>query len=281
MTANGLGALAGDDARLGRVYTVVGVFGLVAAAVIGVVGAAVIVAVTNSMDRSLTVTAGAVDAADETVVLAAETVDIVSESFDTLVPSADLAAGSFEDAAGVIGDTSAVVTSEVPAALDAVLDAMPAIERVAGIVDSTLRALSLIGVDYDPAVPFDDAVAEVAAAIAPLPEQLRAQQQPLAQLAADFEEFGAASSSIADDLANLQGQLDEASRLLTEYAAAAEDASLVVDDIQSNLQWQRWLMVIAVAVGALAFASLQVVPLTLGRRLQRGAGGGNGEPIER
>jgi methyl-accepting chemotaxis protein len=281
MTASGLNGLAGDDARLGRVFTGVGVFGLIAALAIGVVGTAVILAVTHSMDRSLTVTAGAVEAADDTVVLAAETVDIVSEAFDTLVPSAGLAAGSFEDAAGVISDTSAVVTEEVPAALDAVLDAMPAIERVAGIVDSTLRALSLIGVDYDPAVPFDDAVAEVAAAIAPLPEQLRAQAVSLSQLAADFEEFGAASASIADDLANLQGQLDEASRLLTEYAAAAADASLVVDDIQSNLQWQRWLMVVAVVIGALAFASLQVVPLTLGRRLQRGAGGGTGMPVER
>lgn len=281
MASGGLDALADDDARLGRLYTGVGVFGTITAVVVGVIGVAVVLAVTNSMNRSLTVTSDAVAAADETVVLAAETVDIVAESFDTLVPAAGLAAGSFEDAAGVIADTSAVVTDEVPDALDAVLDAMPAIERVAGIVDSTLQALSLIGVDYDPAVPFDDAVAEVAAAIVPLPEQLRAQAEPLDQLAADFEEFGASSAAIADDLADLQGQLDEAARLLTEYADAAEDASLVVADIQSNLQWQRWLMVIAVVLGALAFASLQIVPLTLGRRLQRGAGAGSGAAVQR
>lgn len=272
MTAGGFDALARDDVRLGRLFTGIGVFGLIAALVVGVGGVVLVLAVTNSMDRSLTVTADAVAAADDTVALAADTVDIVAESFDTLVPSAELAAGSFEDAAAVIADTSDVVTVEVPAALDAVLEAMPAIESVAGIVDTTLNALSLIGVDYNPAVPFDDAVAEVAAAIAPLPAQLRAQEEPLGQLAADFDEFGAASAAISDDLADLQAQLDEASRLLTDYAGAASDASLVVSDIQSNLVWQRWLMVIAVVVAALAYASLQVVPLATGRRLQRSGG---------
>jgi methyl-accepting chemotaxis protein len=268
MSGRGIDGVAADDARLGRVYTGIAVFGLIAAVTMGIVGVVVVQAVTNSMERSLAVTAAAVSAADDTVGLAADTVDIVSASFDTLVPSAALAASSFADAAGVIGDTSAVVTGEVPDALDAVLDAMPAIERVAGIVDTTLRALSFVGVDYEPAVPFDDAVAEIGAAIAPLPDQLRAQGEPLARLAADFEEFGTASADISDDLAALQDQLDEASRLLTEYASAAEDASAVVADVQSNLAWQRWLMAAAVVIAAAAFASLQFVPLTLGRRLR-------------
>ena len=253
-------------------FTGVGVFGLIAALILGTIGVAVVWAVTDSMDRSLTVTANAVTAANDTVVLAAETVAIVSESFDTLVPAAGLAAGSFDDASTVITDTSTVVTVDVPDALDAVLDAMPAIESVASIVDGTLRALSLIGVDYDPAVPFDRAVAEVADAIRPLPPQLRAQAEPLDRLAADFGEFGAASAAISEDLAALQVRLDEASRLLTEYAATAADASFVVADIQANLAWQRWLMVLALIVAAVGFALLQVVPLSLGRRLTAGAG---------
>ena len=76
---------------------------------------------------------------------------------------------------------------------------------------------------------------------------------------------------MSDDLAELQAQLDEASRLLTEYAATAADASLVVADIQDNLRWQRWLMVVALLMVAAGFALLQLVPLTLGRRLAAGA----------
>lgn len=267
MNPRWLDDLAADDARLGRTFTRIGTLGLIAALAAGTIGVVVVWSVMDSMDRSLTVTAEAVAAADETVKVAAETVAIVSDSFDTLVPAADLAAGSFGDAAGVVADSSQVVTVDVPEALESVVDAMPAIERVAGIVDTTLGALAFFGADYEPDVPFDQAVSEVAAAIEPLPVLLRAQADPLDQLAADFEEFGAASAVMAEDLAALQTQLDEASLLLTEYAATAADASVVVADIQDNLSWQRWLMVIGVVVLALAFASFQVVPLTLGRRL--------------
>ena len=260
--------LAADDARLGRAFQRIGVIGLITALLAATIGTAVVWSVVNSMERSLTVTANAVAAADDTVQLAAETVAIVSDSFDTLVPAAELAAGSFESAASVIGDSSQVVTVDVPDALDSVVDAMPAIESVAGIIDTTLGALAFFGADYEPEVPFDQAVAEVADAIAPLPAQLRAQSAPLARLARDFEEFGSATAAMAEDLASVEAQLDEASLLLTEYAAAAEDASQVVADIQDNLAWQRWLMVIGVIVLSLAFAALQIVPLSLGIRLK-------------
>lgn len=268
--------LAADDTRLGRTFTRIGIFGLIAALVAGTIGTAVVWSVVNSMDRSLTVTANAVAAADDTVRLAAETVTIVSESFDTLVPAANLAAGSFEDAGAVIADSSQVVTVDVPDALDSVLDAMPAIESVAGIIDTTLGALAFFGADYEPDVPFDQAVAEVAEAIKPLPALLRAQADPLDRLATDFEEFGTASAAMARDLTAVQTQFDEASLLLTAYATTATDASLVVADIKSNLSWQRWLMVGGVLVLSFSFATLQIVPLTLGKRLS--TDGGTAEP---
>ena len=275
MNPRWLNDLAADDVRLGRAFQRIGVFGLIAALLAGTIGTAVVWSVANSMESSLSVTADAVAAADDTVQLAAETVAIVAESFDTLVPAAELAAGSFEDASSVIVDTSRVVTVDVPDALGSVLDALPAIESVAGIIDTTLGALAFFGADYEPDVPFDQAVAEVADALEPLPPLLRAQAEPLDQLARDFDEFGAASAAMAQDLAAVQAQLDEASVLLTEYSATAEGASQVVVDIQSNLVWQRWLIVIGVIVLSLAFASLQIVPLTLGERLAAGPSHGS------
>ena len=263
-------ALAEDDDRLARVFTILGVGGLIAAVVAGVLGIAVVLTAASSMDRSLVVTADAVTAADETVALAADTVGIVSESFDTLVPSADIAATAFEDAGAVIAGTTQVVTADVPDALDAVLDAMPAIESAASVVDGALRVLSFVGVDYDPEVPFGEAVAELEMALAPLPAQLRAQSEPLNALAVDFEAFGVATAEFVDDLGALQVQLDEAARLLDEYSSTAEEATLVVADIQSDLKWQRWLMVIVVLLVAVGFAAIQIVPLALAERLKTG-----------
>ena len=265
---SGFSALAEDDSRLARLFTLLGVGGLIAAVLAGALGIAVVLTAANSMDRSLDVTADAVIAADETVALAADTIGIVSESFDTLVPSADLAADAFGDAATVIAETTTVVTVDVPDALDAVLDAMPAIESAATVVDGALRVLSFVGVDYDPEVPFGEAVAELETALADLPDQLRAQAEPLDALAEDFDEFGEATAEIADDLVALQLQLDEAERLLATYSSTAEEATAVVADIQSDLKWQRWLMVAVVLLVALGFGAIQVVPLALAERLK-------------
>jgi methyl-accepting chemotaxis protein len=261
-----LSALAGDDQRLGRLFTNLGVGGLVASLVAGVLGLVVVVALTSSADQSLAVTVEAVETADETVALAADTLGIVSESFDTLVPSAELAAATFNDAATVIADTTVVVTVDVPDALDAVVDAMPAIETTAEIIDNALRVLSFVGVDYDPEVPFGEAVAELTDAIDDLPDELRAQAVPLASLAADFEEFGVATVEIADDLAELQSQMEEAELLLDSYAATAGEATEVVTAIRDDLGWQRWLMVLVVVLVTGAFAATQAVPILLGRR---------------
>ena len=267
---SGFSALAEDDSRLARLFTTLGVGGLIAAVVAGVLGIAVVLTAANSMERSLEVTASAVNAADETVALAADTIGIVSDSFDTLVPSANLAAVAFFDAATVIAETTVVVTVDVPDALDAVLDAMPAIESAATVVDGALRVLSFVGVDYDPEVPFGAAVAELETALAELPAQLRAQAEPLDALADDFDEFGEATAEISDDLVALQLQLDEAERLLASYSSTAEEATAVVADIQSDLKWQRWLMAVVVLLVALGFGAIQVVPLALAERLRAG-----------
>jgi len=265
---SGLAQLAADDRRLGRLLWVLGIGGLVASLIAGILGVVIVVTLARSADQSLAVTVDAVETADETVALAADTLGIVSESFDTLVPSADLGAAAFENAATVIADTTVVVTVDVPDALDAVVDAMPAIETAAEIIDNALRVLSFVGVDYNPEVPFDEAVAELETAISDLPEQLRAQAEPLASLSSDFEGFGVATAGITDDLTNLQAQLDEAERLLDSYASAAGEATDVVAAIRDDLRWQRWLMVMVVVVVTGAVAALQAVPILLGRRLQ-------------
>jgi hypothetical protein len=268
---NAFSGVAEDDSRLARLFVILGIGGLIAALLAAVLGIGIVLTVSNSMDRSLAVTGDAVTAADETVALAADTIGIVNESFNTLVPSAAVAATAFDDAATVIADTNAVVTVDVPDALDAVLAAMPAIESAAALIDGALRVLSFVGVDYNPEVPFEEAVAELEAAIAPLPEQLRSQAAPLDALAEDFDDFGTATAEISEDLVALQLQLDEAERLLGTYASTAAEATAVVADIRSDLQWQRWLMVGVVLLVALGFAAMQIVPLSLAQRLRSGA----------
>ena len=66
-----------------------------------------------------------------------------------------------------------------------------------------------------------------------------AQTQAAATDKAAQQQLAEAKTKVAD----LQKQLDEAELLLDAYAATAGEATVIVNEIRDDLQWQRWLMV--------------------------------------
>ena len=262
-------AFVADDQRLGRVFIAIGVFGLAIALLIGTVGVAVVIRLSGSMERSLDAAANALESVDGTVELAATTIGTLSGSLDTVVAVTDRAEEAFGAAAGVVDQSGTVVTTDVPDGLDAVLAALPAIERVAAVVDGTLRALSFVGIGYDPETPFDEAVADLELALGDLPGRLRAQEQPLADLADVFRGFGTSSVLIARDLEMVQTQVDAALLVLDEFESTTAEASMLIANIQDDLVMLRVLLLAAVVLLAAVLAALQIVPLAFGYRLTR------------
>jgi hypothetical protein len=258
-----------DDRRLGRLFIAVGVFGLIVAVLVGFGGTVAVVKMTGSLQRSLATTASALEAVDGTVELAVSTLATMSGSLDTVAAVAEEAQEGLYGAAGIVDETGRLLTGDVPASLDAVLVALPAIERVAEVVDRTLRALSFLGVGYDPEAPFDEAVADLGAALDDLPDRLRAEEEPLADLVGVFRGFGDSSVRIAADLQTVRAQLDDATVLLDDWKATSAEAAAAVAGIRDALAAQRALLVGAVVVFAFLIAALQVVPLALGYRMVR------------
>lgn len=266
---NPVAAFVADDQRLGRVFLAIGVFGLAIAVLIGTVGVVVVIRLSGSMERSLAAATSALDSVDGTVELAATTIGTMSGSLDTVVAVTDRAEEALDAAAGIVDESGSVVTTDVSDGLDAVLAALPAIERVAAVVDGTLRALSFVGVGYDPETPFDEAVADLETALGDLPGRLRAQEQPLADLADVFRGFGTSSVLIARDLEMVQTQVDDALLLLDEFESTTAEAGVLVSKIQDDLVMLRLLLLGAVVLLAAVLAALQVVPLAFGYRLTR------------
>ena len=266
---NPVASFVADDLRLGRAFIAIGVFGLAIALLIGTVGVVVVIRLSGSMERSLAAATSALESVDGTVELAATTIGTMSGSLDTVVAVTDRAEEALHDAAGIVDESGTVVTTDVPDGLDAVLAALPAIERVAAVVDGTLRALSFVGVGYDPETPFDEAVADLETALGDLPGRLRAQEQPLADLAEVFRGFGTSSVLIARDLEMVQSQVDDALLLLDEFASTTGEAAVLIANIQDDLAMLRVLLLGAVVLLAAVLAALQVVPLALGYRLTR------------
>ena len=126
---------------------------------------------------------------------AVEVIDGVLEDTAAALESmeATLAGGEqgMEDAAALTASLGTLLTEEVPTALDGVLASMPALVDTARVIDRTMRALSLVGVDYDPEVPLDQSLTGIEQTLEPLPEQLRAQQEALEGLSASMSTMAA------------------------------------------------------------------------------------------
>ncbi len=147
--------------RLATVLITLGWVGAVAT----IVGVVLGWRLTDSLIKSVEETAALVDTSLETV---DESTKLLSDALADVGPGLESAetvlAGAAETVTGmqaIASDTADVMTTTLPDSVTAVLDALPGLISTAAVLDRTLSALSVVGVDYDPEVPLDEALTEL------------------------------------------------------------------------------------------------------------------------
>jgi ABC-type transporter Mla subunit MlaD len=248
-------------------WLVAGVAGAILAVLGGWLGFVLIGNLAAGLDASLaaagTVLATTTEAVDVIDGVLDDTAAALSSMEDTLQGGQE----GMEEAAALAAGLGTLVTEEVPEALDGVLASMPALVDTARVIDRTMRALSLVGVDYDPEVPLDQSISGIEQTLEPLPEQLRAQQAALEGLSASMAAMAASLGDLSTQVAALGDGLSDASGLIDEYRASVGDVSAVVESARSSLatqlRWARALLVLlcltaAVSLTAPAFWGWQV-----------------------
>jgi methyl-accepting chemotaxis protein len=244
---------------LGAVWLGAGITGAVVALLSGVLGWALIGNLAAGLDASLAA-AGTVLA---TTTEAVEVIDGVLEDTAAALESmeATLAGGEegMQEAAALTASLGTLLTEEVPTALEGVLASMPALVDTARVIDRTMRALSLVGVDYDPEVPLDQSLTGIEQTLEPLPEQLRAQQEALEGLSASMSTMAASLGDLSSQVSDLGDGLSEASGLIDEYRASVGEVSEVVEAARSSLatqlQWARALLVLLCVTAAVSLTA--------------------------
>lgn len=257
---------------LARLWWIGGVVGVVVSLIGGLLGWVLIGSAQSAVLDSLEVTADVVD-------LAAETVVVVDAAFDDVVAALDTTEQALEEAAtalsglGVVTqEVSVLLGAEIPEQIESVLVAFPPLVDTARVVDRTMRALSLVGVEYDPEEPLDDALQDIADSLEPLPERLRGQRGGLSDAADEIVVLSLSLEALAEDVSSLTARLDDTALLVAGYEQAAQRAALTLDDLRSDLVLQGVLARLAVAILALAVGVACTVPVWLGRQAVRADG---------
>ena len=147
-----------------------------------------------------------------------DVIDNVGLSFGTVERSLIDAGLSLDDSQPMIDKSSTIITQDVPKALDDVQDAMPGVIEAAAMVDQSLTFLSTfqlsipnpfgadwefdLGLEYDPAIPLEDAIVVMSANLEGLPDQMRAVET-------DLGTVGFNMSVISDDLIDIAYNMDQ------------------------------------------------------------------------
>jgi hypothetical protein len=225
----------------------------------------------NSVSRGLGASVGmsesAVLAVEETLSLIESVSTEVDEGLDTAADSIVGAGEGVGTAAGRLEELADFLDGELRANIEAIHGSMPAAIQAAGAIDATLRALSLLGVDYDPEEPFDVSLRAVEVALADLPAQLGAQAEAIRALVPVSRQFAADAATMAGSFSSLALELSASQELTDSYRETLDQAQAIVDQTGSSLTANIWLIRLTIVMMALTGAGLAIGMIVLGRGL--------------
>lgn len=243
-------------------------------AVIGLVAGWVMLgAVGSSVDDTVAVTRRALVAVgDTTEVVDGVFGDVARSLRDVQITLSDTSL-TLTRASVVTGRLGDVITEDIPASVDAVRAALPALADTARVVDTTMRGLAFFGVSYDPEVPLHVTIATIDEELERIPALLGAQQETLEAVAGDLGAFSSSTLEIGEQLASIRGRLAEASVVLSGYREIVTDSVVLLDDVESSAGAAVGVLrVVALLVG-LGVAVTQTLPIAAGWVVLRATNG--------
>lgn len=252
-----------------RIWYWGGVIGFIAAGLTIIVGGQLLTGLGQSTSRTLTLLATTLETTVDSTTTVLDTLALAEEGMTQTEAALDSAGTGLTEMSAVMSETSALLGTEIPNTLDAITGSFPAMIDTARVIDRTMRALAVLGVDYEPAVPLDESLEEISAQMVPLSANLRAQSAPLATAATEIEAVGGDVDLVATSVRSITEQLTGSQELVVEYRQAATEASTLVTEVAANFDRQIALariLLIALSVAVLVAMS---VPVVLGRQALR------------
>jgi len=189
-----------------------------------------------------------------TVDISVETTGTVSEALSDLERLVDLVASSSETTAVFVGDAADVTANRIPESLEAIERAMPGLIDAGGVIDDSLSAFALFGVDYQPEVAFDDALRDVHSSLDGLSEDVAAQGATLNLLVPEMREVSATASDLSGRIRDAQDQLETARALLGDYEQILRETEIAVGTAYEPLRYSPLARALFIAIGLVGIA---------------------------
>jgi hypothetical protein len=266
---------------LGGVIVVVGLFGLgggLYAAVALQQGARELERdVVSGMDFGLE----GLEVVSDTLQVLIQTVDATALMVDAAVASSENTQATLEALQPAVQELGDMAGTDLPASIQAVQGAMPALEQAGLTIDRALRTLAGfewsatipllnyelgfgLGVEYDPDIPLDQSIAQVGAGLAELPTQLEGIEADLVSTYQSLGETATSIGEVGEDLAAVGQDLRDTSETMEAYNDLIDRTARELHERRWNIRDQltRGRVILTVILVWLALS--QLAPLYLG-----------------
>ena len=183
--------------------------------------------VTNRMVDNLELALSILETTDSGLVVIGDSLGNLAEIVDTLESTLITFGVSVHDARPLVNEIRSIIGNEIPDALGATKTSLESAQASAEIVDTILRTITSIpffpGEPYDPEVPLNIALGQVALTLGQLPDSLAETDSSLADLDENLEFTEESLSMLSTDIAQLREQLDEAELVIVSYQRILRD----------------------------------------------------------
>jgi hypothetical protein len=169
---------------------------------------------------------------------------------------------------------SELLVGDIADSLQATVDTLPGLIDTASVIDTTMRALSFFGVDYDPDEPLDEALIDLQLSLTPIPGQIRGQAEVLGTLQTDIGRIGGDAGSLAAVLLETRISMSAVESIVDAAAADAAAAASAVESIRVEFDMIDTTILTMSLAAAIALAAAAAGPLLVGLHLIRVAGSG-------
>jgi ABC-type transporter Mla subunit MlaD len=223
----------------------------------------------ETTDRSLLIGEQAAVTLEDTIDVAGQVLDAVDEGLLTVQSSLSTLDDVLQSTAG-LADATGSLSATLPTSFDNIDAALATVQNLGETVDSTLAALSSLpfGPDYNPAVPFPEAVGDLRQALDPISAQLTTISGELQNFASGSDDLTAQIDTLSADVARTRDALSGTDDLLAQYRQATTEAGQLAADTRDQLSGSMTRMRITLVALALLLALSQFVPWTLAALLE-------------
>lgn len=218
----------------------------------------------DTSDRSLLIGEQATVTLNNTIDVAEQVLNAVDDGLTTVQSTLSTIDDVLQSTAG-LADATGSLAATLPASFDNIDTALATVQRLGETVDSTLSALSSLpfGPDYNPDVPFPQAVGDLRQALVPIGDQLATISTELQDFASGSGDLTAQIDSLTSDVERTRTALSGTDDLLAQYRQATTEAGRLAAETRDQLSGSMTRMrVVLVALGLLLALS-QFVPWTL------------------